>query len=41
MLWPDNKKLNEIGIANNDMINMNISVLNSDEQDLLNSFFAA
>ena len=41
MLTQDTKKLNDIGIVNNDMINMGITVLNSDEQDLMNAFFAA
>lgn len=31
MLTVDSKKLNEIGISNNDMINMGVSVLNTDE----------
>ena len=41
MLTQDSRKLNEIGIVNNDMINMGITVLNTDEQDLMNAFFAA
>ena len=41
MLTQDNRKLNEIGIVNNDMINMGVSKLNSDEQDSMNAFFAA
>ena len=41
MLTQDNRKLNEIGIVNNDMINMGISKLNLDEQNLMNAFFAA
>lgn len=41
MLTVDSRKLNEIGIVNNDMINMGISVLNIDEQDLMNAFFTA
>ena len=41
MLTQDDRKLNDIGISNNDMINMGISVLNTDEQNLMNAFFAA
>ena len=41
MLTQDNRKLNEIGIVNNDMINMGVSKLNTDEQNLMNAFFAA
>ena len=41
MLTQDDRKLNDIGISNNDMINMGISKLNLDEQNLMNAFFAA
>lgn len=41
MLTVDSKKLNDIGISNNDMINMGVSVLNTDEQDLMNAFMGS
>ena len=41
MLTVDNAKLNVIGVNNNDMLNMKTTVLNADEQDLTNAFFAS
>ena len=41
MLTVDTRKLNEIGITDNDMINMGISNLNTDEQDMMNAFMSA
>lgn len=41
ILRVDSQRINELGIENNDMINMGITQLSSTDQDLMNAFFTA